>query len=223
MLTTTRSATANMCGYFSGLSSPSVTEITTTLAVLADVEQRRADQVADVLHEQQRALRRVELVQRAVHHLRVEVAARAGVDLHGPGAGAPDPVGVEGGLLVALDHADLVVAAELGDGALQQRRLARARASSSRSTPSPGVRRATPARARRPRRSWPAVAPRSPTSRYPARPRTVPRSSVEPVSPQPQVRHMTPPPSASPPRPPKVLAGDLLDAQHSSRQRGLER
>ena len=43
-----------MCGYFSGLSSPSVTEIDHHLAALAEVEERRADQVADVLDEQQR-------------------------------------------------------------------------------------------------------------------------------------------------------------------------
>ena len=113
MLTTTRSAAANMCGYFSGLSSPSVTEMTTTLRVLADVEERRADQVADVLDEQQRARRAGRASRSArLHHRGVEVAAGAGVDLDGAGAGARDPVGVERGLLVALDHADRAAVAE---------------------------------------------------------------------------------------------------------------
>ena len=40
-----------MCGYFSGLSVPSVTEITTTFAALAEIEQCRADEISDILDE----------------------------------------------------------------------------------------------------------------------------------------------------------------------------
>ena len=96
-------------------------------AVLAHVEQRRADQVADVLDEQQRPLARVQRAERPLDHRGVEVAAGTGVDLDGVGAGAGDALGIGRGLLVALDHADLAAARGLGDGALQQRGLARSR------------------------------------------------------------------------------------------------
>ena len=95
-----------MCGYFSGLSSPSVTEMTTTLRVLAEVEQGRADEVADVLDEHARCRPRARASRaRWATIVGVEVAAGAGVDLHGAGARPADPLGVEEGLLVALDHA----------------------------------------------------------------------------------------------------------------------
>ena len=85
-----------MCGYFSGLSSPSVTEMITTLALLAEVEQRRADQVADVLDEEPAipASGR-SACERPLQHGGVEMAAGAGVDLDRTGAGAADPLGVE--------------------------------------------------------------------------------------------------------------------------------
>jgi hypothetical protein len=51
------------------------------LRALAQVEQRGADQVADVLDQQQRAARRIQRRHRGVDHLRVQVAARARVDL----------------------------------------------------------------------------------------------------------------------------------------------
>src|SRR5215211_4553367 len=75
-------------------------------AVLAEVEHSRAYQIADVLDEQQRARLGFERVQRAVHHVGVEVAAGAGVDLNGPGARGADPLGVEQCLLIALDDDD---------------------------------------------------------------------------------------------------------------------
>ena len=97
-----------MCGYFSGLSSPSVTEMTTTLARLAQVEQRRADQVADVLDEHHAdPAAGASAVQRPAHHVGVEVAAGAGVDLHHaarPSRRIRSASSV--GLLVALDDGD---------------------------------------------------------------------------------------------------------------------
>ena len=68
-----------------------------------------------------------ERVQGAVHHVGVEVAARAGVDLNGPRAGGADSLGVEQRLLIAFDDGDGPVGRQLADGALEKRRLARAR------------------------------------------------------------------------------------------------
>jgi hypothetical protein len=94
------------------------------LGGLAEVEQRGADQIPDVLDEQQRAGRRIEHPQAPRQHPGIEVAARAGVDLHDPRAGLPDTFGVEQRLLVPLDHRDLTVIAQLADGAHQQAGLA---------------------------------------------------------------------------------------------------
>ena len=124
LFTTTRSAARNMYGYFSGLSVALGDRDDHHLGALAEVEQRRADQVADVLDEHQRAVRRVELGQRRAHHLGVEVTAGAGVDLDHRAAGAADPLGVERGLLVALDDRDRAPRRQVADGALQQRGLA---------------------------------------------------------------------------------------------------
>ena len=55
------------------------------LVRLAEVEGGRADQVADILDEQQAARRGGELVERMADHVGVEMAALAGVDLHGGG------------------------------------------------------------------------------------------------------------------------------------------
>jgi hypothetical protein len=92
---------------------------------LAQVEQGRADQVADVLDDQDRAARRVEHAQPVGHHGRVQMAARPGVDLHHGRAGRLDAAGVQRGFLVALD--DRQPAAKLAGGALEQRGLPRPR------------------------------------------------------------------------------------------------
>ncbi len=67
-----------------------------------------------------------ECVQGAVHHVGVEVAAGAGVDLYRPRARGPDSLGVEQRLLIAFDDGDGPVGRQLADGAFEQRRLARA-------------------------------------------------------------------------------------------------
>ncbi|OIQ98697.1 hypothetical protein GALL_191970 [mine drainage metagenome] len=95
---------------------------------LAQIEGRRTDQVADVLDHQQRAPGELQSLQRPADHLRVEMAAAAGVDLDRAGAGGADPLGVAVGLLVALDHCDRQAAAQQLYGPDQQRGLARARA-----------------------------------------------------------------------------------------------
>ena len=63
----------------------------------------------------------------AVHHVGVEVAAGAGVDLHRAGARRPNSLGVEQCLLIALDDGDRAIAFEFSDGAFEQSGLARAR------------------------------------------------------------------------------------------------
>jgi hypothetical protein len=95
------------------------------LGRLAQVEQGRADQVTDVLDDQDRAARRVEYAQPVGHHGRVQMAACPGVDLHHGRARRLDPAGVQRGFLVALD--DRQPAAKLAGGALEQRGLPRSR------------------------------------------------------------------------------------------------
>src|SRR5258708_8050897 len=67
------------------------------------IEERGADQVADVLDEEQRPRGRLQHMEPARQHLGVEVAAAAGVDLHGARAGGADALGVAQRFLVALD------------------------------------------------------------------------------------------------------------------------
>ena len=94
--------------------------------MLAEVEQGRADQVADVLHEEQRAVGRRKCLDGALHHAGVQMAPSTGVHLDGARSGPLDAFRVVGGLLVPFDDADLAGGGEPGDGALQQRGLARA-------------------------------------------------------------------------------------------------
>ncbi len=96
------------------------------LVRLAEVERGRADEIADVLDEEHRLLGRLQPLERAFHHARVEVAALAGVDLQRGRAGRADALGVVGGLLVALDHRDRQGRQQPLDRLGQQRRLARA-------------------------------------------------------------------------------------------------
>jgi hypothetical protein len=75
-----------------------------------------------------RMLVRGQLRKRLRYHGRVQVAALAGVDLDGGCAGGADAVGIEAGLLVALDHQHVQagrVLFESMDGGAQQRGLAR--------------------------------------------------------------------------------------------------
>ena len=66
-------------------------------------------------------------MQRTLDHPGVEVATRAGVDLHRTCPGGGDPVGVEQRLLITFDHRNLALRAEVADGSLEQRRLTCAR------------------------------------------------------------------------------------------------
>ncbi len=97
------------------------------LVRFAQIERGGADEIADVFDQQQAAVDRLQRRQRMAHHVRVEVAAPAGVDLHGGSAGRADAIGVERGLLVALDHRNRNAAFERLDRAHEERRLAGAR------------------------------------------------------------------------------------------------
>jgi hypothetical protein len=58
-------------------------------------------------------------------HVGVEMAALAGIDLHGAHAGRPDAFGVAAGLLVAFDDGDRQRLAQSLDRPTKQRCLAR--------------------------------------------------------------------------------------------------
>ena len=81
------------------------------------------DEVADVLDHDDGARRRPQFRQPARDHVGFEMAAGAGVDLHGRRAGGADALAVVGGRLVALDDEQLQLAAEVADGAFEQRVL----------------------------------------------------------------------------------------------------
>ena len=99
-------ATAKVSGYLSGLSSPSVTERIDDLVRLAEIEACRTNEVADILDEQDRFRLSGKLVERVPDHMGVEVTAAPGVDLHCGHARGADALGVDGGLLIALDNGD---------------------------------------------------------------------------------------------------------------------
>ena len=101
-----------MCGYLQRLVGALGHRHDHDAGRLAEVEQRRAHEVADVLDQHDRTGRRIEGLEAAGQHVRVEVAAAPGVDLHDAGAGGADPLGVEQRLLVALDDRQLPLAAE---------------------------------------------------------------------------------------------------------------
>jgi hypothetical protein len=97
------------------------------LAVLSQVEERGTHQVADVLDHDHRVGCRVEAAQSSRQHFGVQVAARAGVDLHHVATGGADALGVVRGLLITLDHAEAELAPQVAKQALQQAGLAGSR------------------------------------------------------------------------------------------------
>src|SRR5215468_1526561 len=82
LLSSTRSAVRNICGYFSGFVRSIGDRHDDDPAALPQVEQRRTDQVADVLDEQYRPLCRLEHPQRAGQHPGIQVAPGPGIDLY---------------------------------------------------------------------------------------------------------------------------------------------
>ncbi len=96
------------------------------LVVFAEVEGGRADEVADVLDQEQRFVLGLQALHGVADHVAVEVAALAGVDLQRRHAGGADALGVVGGLLVAFDDVDGDLVLQQLDGLAEQGRLARA-------------------------------------------------------------------------------------------------
>ena len=92
--------------------------------MLAEIEGGRADQVADVLDEEQHAGRRRQLLQGMAHHVGIEMADPARVDLHRRHAGSADPLGVVLGFLIALDDGHGGGPRESGGRRRQEGRLA---------------------------------------------------------------------------------------------------
>ena len=93
----------------------------------AEFETRGADEIADVLDDEQIELGEVELIERAVQHDRVEVALAPGVDLDGGSrAGRGGAVRVNGGGNVAVHNRDAQFVFETRECLLDQLGLARA-------------------------------------------------------------------------------------------------
>ncbi len=95
---------------------------------LAEIERGRAHQIADVLDQEQAVVGEVELRKRVRNHLRVEMAAFSGVDLHRPRAGLAYAIGIARCLLVALDDRDGRSSLPRADRLHEQRRLSGSRA-----------------------------------------------------------------------------------------------
>ena len=94
------------------------------LGALAQIEQGRADEVADILDQDDRARAGLQLGEPARDHRRIEMAAGAGIDLDGRRAGRADALAVVRGRLIALQHKERQRVAQIADRAFEQRGLA---------------------------------------------------------------------------------------------------
>src|ERR1700691_1498291 len=95
--------------------------------VLAEIEQRRTNEVADIFDHENRSCSRVQPLQRIGQHRGVEMTSAAGIDLNRRASGGADSLRVERSLLIALDDADRNFSAQLANRTFQQRSLAGAR------------------------------------------------------------------------------------------------
>jgi hypothetical protein len=84
--------------------------------LLAEVEHGRADEIADIFDEEDRAEGGFELLEGVARHMRIEMTAPAGVNLKRRRARRANALGVHGRLLIAFDHADWKVALQPLDG-----------------------------------------------------------------------------------------------------------
>ena len=148
-----------MAGYFIGLSAPSVTEASTTR--LASPRSNSAGQTrlptfststTDPAGGSSAASPRL-----TISASRWQPAPVLICTTRQPGR--PDPVRVERGLLVALDHGQAEPARQVGGGPLQQRGLARARRAHQVQHGHAAPGQPVPVHARPVRRSWPAPSP----------------------------------------------------------------
>ena len=94
--------------------------------VLAQIIAGRADEVADVLDDEEVQPGHIQLLDSAGHHVRFEMADRAGGDLDDRRAGLAQAAGVVVGGQVADNDGGLEARAEPADGFADQRRFSRA-------------------------------------------------------------------------------------------------
>ena len=99
--------------------------------MLANVELGGADEVPDILDEDQVEGRQVEAPERAGDHGGIQMTLAAepvsGVEQADLGAESAEPFGVQGSLDIALDDADAEPVTQGGEGPLEQGGLARPR------------------------------------------------------------------------------------------------
>ena len=93
-----------MWGYLSGLSAPSVTEMTTTLLCSPRSNSAGHTRLPTFSMNSNDRGCRIERLERAADHLRVEMTPRARVDLYRARSGGADTFGVEQRFLVTFDH-----------------------------------------------------------------------------------------------------------------------
>ncbi len=94
LVITATSALLKMVGYFSGLSSPSVTDMSTRRKIFAKIVGGRTNEIADIFDEEKIEVVEIPAFQGALDHRGFEMAESAGGDLfHGrPAAGEADGV-----------------------------------------------------------------------------------------------------------------------------------
>ena len=97
------------------------------LGRLAQIEHGRTDQITHVLDQKQGVIDQLQAMEGPVDHLGIQVAAGPGVDLDHRGAGTFDPLCIQQGLLVTLDHRQGQVIGQSQNGLLQQGGFARTR------------------------------------------------------------------------------------------------
>ena len=113
-----------MCGYLSGLSSPSVTEKIATLARSPKSNKAGQTRLPIFSINTTEPGGGLQLGEPARDHQRIEMAAGAGVDLHDRRTGGADALAVVRGRLIALQHIERQLAAQIADRAFEQRGLA---------------------------------------------------------------------------------------------------
>jgi hypothetical protein len=87
--------------------------------MLTEIKTRRADEIADILDEDDIDAVEVHVVQSRVHHVCVEVAGATGADLYGGYALLADAYGVVFGFQITLDDRNFDAAIERLDRGLQ--------------------------------------------------------------------------------------------------------
>lgn len=94
------------------------------LCLLAEVEQRGADEITDIFDQHHRATGRSKLLESLRDHVGLKVASRSSVDLNRRCPGGANAIAVIGGGLIALDDEDRNFVLEVLNGPFQQRGLA---------------------------------------------------------------------------------------------------